>query len=462
MTEADIFGSGERDYDIKNGIGWAIHQYQNAREDLLFVMDDSWDVPGDGSGDAGAYFGSLILEKEKFPGFFGEGEELEGKRNTEAMKRLSDKIKSLGWRGLGGWVCLQRSPLFENNSNEEYWSERLRWAGAAGWRYWKVDWGNECGDIELRKLMTDLGKKIAPALVIEHAMMHDIIPHADSFRTYDVYTLLSIPMTMNKLAEDLIYETQPGYDGIVNCEDEVYIAAALGCAAGVMRHNMTGNLPNGDPDASFPALHRNLKTKTDEVTRMARWHRIAPAFGANGSRTFIDSNTLTDYWNIARQADEIEAWWGYHDGDRIEMTSPARISRCLSPAEVSEDEHGFVPFVISSLHPSGAASVATLARTQDRHCFTPICDVTQDCADASVVGVFGIYKSLTLKTSAATANSRVLMQDLLAENAYDITSLCTLSDGSVTIPGEVITEIGQSGNHAGDTSEPGAVVRITE
>ena len=90
--------------------GWA-YFYEKARGDLNIVMDDSWDVPLDGDS---SYYGSLQLSPEKFP------EAWEGSENaTEALKKLTDRIKALGWRGLGGWVCAQPSPRVDADAVSE-------------------------------------------------------------------------------------------------------------------------------------------------------------------------------------------------------------------------------------------------------------------------------------------------------------------------------------------------------
>ena len=475
MTEADIFGSGDEALDRSVGVGWAAHLYKKARRDLIFLMDDCWDVPLGGLKNQSPWYGSQILAKDKFPGFWGEGEAFDGSRNTAAMKQLSERVKSLGWRGIGGWICVQKSPLAGAVSDEEYWGERLRWANDAGWLYWKADWGNDMHKYEVRRLMTELRFRLAPNLIIEHALMPEIIAYADAYRTYDVFTLLAIPITLAKLEEDFAFDAAPGHRGYINCMDEVYIAAALGCSIDVTRHDMRGELPDGRPDPSFPALHRNLKSKTTEVLRTVRWHRIAPAFGVNGSETFIDPIKLTDYWDVVDQKSEIEAWWKYKDNDHIERPGPARISRGIAPAsaepasaarlsdylkgEKAECEP-MVPFIVSARHPSGAVSICTLARTQGRRCFTPLCEVHQEIGEADTVGIFGYFGSLTLYGEAVKPDSRVLMQDIAADAAYDVTAKCLISPGKLTIPGELISGLGRSENPVGDTSEPGVVVKI--
>lgn len=484
MTEENVFGRGigetpdEREKnDRRLGIGWATHLYKKARRDLIYLMDDSWDIPIGAIKNKDPWYGSQILARDKFPSFFGEGDDFDPKRNTSAMKKLSDAVKALGWRGIGGWICIQKSPLAPEKTDREYWSERLKWSNDAGWLYWKVDWGNDMHKYPVRRLMTDLRFELAPELRIEHALMPEIIPFADTYRTYDVFTLLAIPITLSKLEEDFRFDAAPGHLGIINCQDEVYTAAALGCSIDVTRHDMIGELPDRRPDPSFPALHRNLKTKTTEVLRTVRWHRIAPAFPVNGSSTFVDQTKLIDTWDVVDQKREIEAWWKYTDGDHIERSGPARISRGMPPAsvepsliampdnitadgtEIMKLDEASVPFVVSALHPCGAVSVATLARTQSRECFTPLCRIGLEIGSAETIGVFGYYKELVL-SGGIKPGARILAQDLAGDTAFDMTEYCKVGDGRLTIPGELINRIGRLENPVGDTSAPGVVLRI--
>ena len=479
MTEQGVFGTGDPARDTALGLGWA-HQYKDAQKDLFLVLDDSWDVPIGAAPDGGRWYGSLALARDKFPHAYGmeraapftEDEPIDMDEVEGAMKRLSDKVKALGWRGLGGWVCVQKANMGidvrKTNGNrnakkmtdEDYWREAVLRCGRAGWRYWKMDWGKDASSPEVRNLVTELAHRYAPELYIEHAIAHKVIPVADVFRSYDAFTLMAIPLTISRMAKFLAYDTEAGYGGLVNCEDEPYVAAALGCTLGVMRHGMTGNLPNGSPDASFPALHRNFKTKLAEVVRTVRWHRIAPAFGACGKETLVDAEQLTDTWDVVSQPREIEAWWKYTDGSHIEESAPARMARRLPLADVTRDSEGERPFVISSRNPNGVVSVATLGRTAGRRYFLPRCEVTQEIGNADTVGLFGHYAAAVLKGSAITASTKVYMQDLAGDTAYDITEHCTVADGMLTIPGEYIDRIGTLANGAGDTSEPGVVVKL--
>lgn len=452
MVEANMFG--KMAYQ-----SWTDF-YPNARADLYFVMDDSWDIPL--ISDQAGYFGSLILNGERFPGYAKAGIS-----NQDALKNLNTDIKNKGWKGLGGWVCAQEAPGFINGmSPQEYWTERAKWANYSGFAYWKVDWGKKIYDYKFRKMLTDIAHQYAPNLTVENAQNDSVIPVSDVFRTYDVPAILSIPMTMKKLKNTLTFTPEKGYKGLICAEDEVYIAAALGCTMGVMRHPMAGNLPNGKPDPSFPEIHRNIKTKIDEVTRAVRWHRIAPAFAVNAAETYIDSVKLKDSWNIENMSSEIESWWfeswtGFKKiGNVISESGTARISRGIPLPLVKPDENGDVPFVVAAKNPGGAVSIATSGRTKDRKYWIPDCDISINSDSATVFGIFGYYKSLTLNTSLDLTNIKIKVQDLAGKVVKDITNRITKDAKRIIIPGNVITEIGTGEQTPGDTSEPGLVLVI--
>ena len=451
---------GERAlFENEKPFGWA-HFYEQVRRDLFLVMDDSWDVPKE---DDPAYYGSLILNKEKFPVSTKHAAD-----NGEALENLAERVHKLGWKGLGGWVCAQESKIFQTGeSPEDYWKTRFIEADRAGFSYWKVDWGEHSEDSQFRKMLTELGHSYAPRLMIEHAIIQDVIPYADVFRTYDVPAIMSIPMTLEKLS---LLEVKSDADGngmaIINCEDEAYIAAAGGFSMGIMRHPYTGAFLDGKADMSFPSIHRNLKTKMFEVIRAARWHRVAPAFGVTETPILADEVYLTDTWKFDDADSEIEKWWFNmpairdHIRDNVlTKTAPARLSRGTELPEVIPDENGRVPYVVAACNPNGAFSVATLGRTMDRQYFIPECQVTVESNDATVIGVFGEYKSLVLKTTFADI-TRILMQDLADDIPQDITGDVKIEDGNVVIPGKLIHAVGTQAQSDTDTSEPGVILYI--
>lgn len=443
-------------FDDQKPYGWA-YFYEKARKDLFFVMDDSWDVPPNNNS---AFYGSLILNSEKFP-----ESTRNAKTNAQALKQLTKRIKSLGWKGLGGWVCAQKSEIFANINSEKYWTERLTDAKKSDFSYWKVDWGKNSKDITFRKMLSDLGKQIAPELIIEHSLIKDIIPYSDVYRTYDVPAIMSIPMTMEKIREfAALSDVTDGFHGLINCEDEAYIAAAGGFTMGIMRHPYAGAFINGKPDMSFPQIHRNLKTKMYEVIRAVQWHKIAPAFGVNCRNICVDDTLLHDTWKFINTNEEIEEWWlnmpifkEFIHNDIVTKSAPARISRNCSLPEVTPDASGTVPYVISAENPNGAFSVATLGRTLGREYFIPKCDISVNIGNSKIVAAFGEYKSLTLKTTSSDIKS-VLMQDLADNVAYDITNLVNFEKNKIVIPGDIISKIGTISQPDTDTSEPGVVI----
>ncbi len=437
MTEENLFGGGTAQ-------GW-VNFYEKARKDLLLVMDDSWDVP---IKNYEKHYGSLVLDKEKFPSFYEEN------NPQKSLENLTKRVKQNGWKGLGGWVCAQESPLYSEKSAEEYWIKRLKWCQSAGFSYWKVDWGEKAKDLEFRRMLTNLQRQYAPDVVIEHAMLADAIGFGEVFRTYDVPAIMSIPMTMQKTADCLTHTD----GGMINCEDEVYTAAAIGCVMGVMRHQMCGDLPNGEPDLSFPAMHRNIKTKTAEILRAVRWHRMAPAFGVTVDDVWVSKERLTDYWDIESQHAEFEKWWGFKDGERVEKTAPSAIARGTALPKIKPDKNGLVPFAVSSKNPNGIISVATLGRTQGREYILPQCEVKIDGGNAEMFGIFGEYDRLIINTERESG--RIYIQDIASDAAADITDKVEFADNRLVINGKIIHDFGTAENSVGDTSEPGVVLKI--
>ena len=65
----------------------------------------------------------------------------------------------------------------------------------------------------------------------------EILQHTDVYRTYDVTSILSLPTTLDRVAEMLKgAEGHSEVHGLLNVEDEVYVAAAMGCTMGILRH----------------------------------------------------------------------------------------------------------------------------------------------------------------------------------------------------------------------------------
>lgn len=447
-------------FDKRKPFGWA-YFYENARRDLIFVMDSSWDVPKD---KALELRGSHILNVEKFPSFTGEGIS-----PSESLKRLNSRMTEIGWKSLGGWVASQECELLLKNGDiEGYWTERLKWANDAGISYWKVDNGRKRSDFAFRKLIAGLSHKYAPNLTLENACINDVIPYSDAFRTYDVPAIMSIPMTLEKIynLRDVPAPSE-GFSCLINCEDEAYIAAALGFTMGIMRHPYTGELPDGREDMSFPSCHRNIKTKLTEVTRAVHWHRIAPAYTFNAEFMKCSEELLTDTWDFVNENDEIEAWWfdmdsikKFMSGNTLSKSAPSVICRNMELPIVTDSDGGYVPYVVSSKNPNGVISIATLGRTFGRTYMLPKCTVNIRSGSCKTFGVFGKYKNLILETDLDTSGMRVLAQDLADEVSYDITESVQTEKGRIIIPGDVIDYIGTLAQADGDTSEPGLIIQI--
>lgn len=441
FTENQVFGPK----------GWAKTFYPKVRQDLYFLMDD------------GYYTGSqhsMELDVQKFPSFAGPP--------ARRLTLLSLALRKENWRGLALWT--RGTP----NTAAEI-EPLLQWSKEAGVKYWKIDGGDN--DLSVQHLK----QTVYPALILEHVNGEGpfngdwtkdgrfgtqdwnshrlyVLRNTAVYRTYDVSSLLSVPTTLDRVAQMLNgAQGHPEVTGLLNCEDEVYIAATLGCTMGVMRFPLTGLRPDGDPDL-FGNGPRQPKRRMDEVVRALHWQRIAEPYGVGQGYVKLDDTALTDDWLFQRG----ETWYSDVIGKDAKQGAPARVSRNLPLPTVAADGPD-PPFVIAGRFPNGAVSVCTLPRTLKDHAwFLPPTDVTVDAGDApGPFGVFGHFRSLTLRFSQALpARARILAQDLAGDHATDVTKQVHISGDTLTVPGVLINKIGTEAATPGDLSDPGMVFVI--
>ncbi len=444
--------------------GWAATFFPRVRGDLYLMYDDG--LFRDGSG-------SFQIDERKFP--FLAGLDAAGR-----MRKLNERTQALGWRGAALWC---RSPA----TRGETATNLVLWSRSAGIAYWKIDGGDN------RFAYMNLAAELFPGLKLEYMggggpfngnwqsgeagrfgsyqpnwREAQCLEQGDVLRTYDVSPALSFATTLDRAAEALRFENRHPVRALINVEDEVYLAATLGCTMGIMRHPLIGLRPDNDIDAFFNCP-RQCKRRMDEVVRALRWQRLAQPFVSftNGTdaagppaandQTQIDDQILVDTWTFKSG----ETWMSEAVGKSIRQGAPARVSRGL-PLPEARCEGGPPPFVIAGRFPNGAVAVAAQGRTTDGQnwTFTPA-DVTVAVGTArGPIGVFGRYRNLSLRFDAPLGQARILAQDLAGERAEDITATAVIKDNVLTVPGALIERVGLGAASKGDTSDPGLVLVI--
>lgn len=308
--------------------------------------------------------------------------------------------------------------------------------------------------------MTDIGKQYAPRLYIEHACDNKFIEFSDVFRTYDVENIIAQPVTIQRICDLLPYTASTDAKGLINCEDEPYIAAGLGCAIGIMRHPFVGNMPDGNQDIAFPPVGRDMKRRLDEIVRGVRWHRIAEPFGVNGKDFEIDKIKLEDYWMLK----EKETWVKSRKaGSKVTASAPARVSRGMPLPEVSDSISEERPYILSSRYPNGAIAIASIGRSLGREYISKRIGVTIHIPQVEApIGVFGYFQELTLilTDTLNTKKYKVLAQDLAGNSPSDITKRIKIEGKKITISGELLAHIGLMKASKNDYSDPGLVIQI--
>jgi hypothetical protein len=474
LTEERVFG--------KNG--WA-KSFAKIQQDIYLMFDLGWDIPRDMNFDDSRWeLGSQYVADDKFPSCNGTP--------VERLKKLNERAKAVGWRGAGIWIPAQAWNDGKNNKMastselERYYRERAQWANQAGIEYWKVDYGARGGSIEYRQLVSKIAAEEAPNLWVEHCTgggpLNDfdcpwdcpshstgefakwcnglklqtgvqLLEFSQILRTYDVTAFLSIPTTIDRVAQILNgCAGHPHIKGILNCEDEPYIAASLNCMIGIMRH------PAFLTVKGFDYNPLQVHKRCDEVIRAVRWQRIAPATGAGFSSIALDSVRLKDNWLVKRG----ESWATWLEDKIVQQSAPARIAKNMPlPVVVCQDEP---PYVLASKHSSGAITIATLCRHHvTKGFYFPLADITIQCENAAApIAVFGKYKSLTLKFAALPLKFKIYAQDLAGDIVYDITEFVKKNDNSLILSGKWIETVGLSAASFGDISDPGLVLKIVE
>lgn len=449
--------------------GWVQQMFPRIRSDLYLAVDDGWDVPYDTrSATNGWAFGSLIPDAARFPELVGTP--------AQRLKQLNERIKAFGWRGTALWVAAQvvgdgkAGTQATARATEAYWRERACWSAEAGIAYWKVDWGKRADSAAFRAMLTEVACQEAPGLLVEHvrclppfnytsqgstrfvnfqpqfAEALTMLRFSDVLRSYDYYEPLGVPTTLDRVAallEHGVIDSQA--QGLLNCEDQLYLGAALGCALGIMR------VP-----VRVPYTHWQWP-RIDEAVRAVRWQRIAPAFGVSSTSVAVDPVVLSDTALIPTSH-----WYQAVQGLTISQQAPARVSRGMPLPTV--DGASDLPYVVASQHPNGAVAVATLPRaTAHTERTTPLAHVGVQIHDlAAPIGIFGQYRTLTLRLAQPRSGRRIWAQDLAADEAVDITDLVGDDEQTVLLPGELLHRLGTHAQTPDDPSEPGLVLAFTE
>lgn len=428
--------------------GWLHRFYPKLRKELYVVLDAGWEEGN---------YASFVPDPKKFP-------ELQGPV-AEKLKQLNDAVKQSGWRALALWC--RNPPGGEKDTQLVEWSEQ------AGIPYWKIDGGDRDFSVDRAR------DRLRSSLITEHVFGEGplngdwrsdgrfpaqdwdspriaILRQADVYRTYDTSTTLSVPTTLDRVGALLkATENRPPVRALLNCEDEVYIAAVLGCTMGIMRHPMKGKRPGGDPDSGF-AGPRKSKWRMDEVIRAVRWQRIAPPYAVSPGFVHLDEEILTDEWRFEKG----ETWFHESIGVLARQGAPARIARNTSLPEVEPAAEK--PFVIAGRFPNGTAAIATLERTsRAKGWYCPPVSIRWNVSDATgPFGIFGSFVDLTLIFDQPLEKLQVLAQDLAADRPQDITSSVRIKGKELSISGQLIRRIGLEAGTPGDLSDPALVLAV--
>ena len=466
---------------------------ERIRGDLIVLLDDGWDIPLERNDDRSySEFGSLEANPRRFP---------YGDTPKERLAVISDKVKSLGYAGLGLWIPLQavgerKNELMPLEEFTEYWAERARWCQYAGVRYVKVDWGfhnnNRLGNnkaafdhcVLYRTGLTRAFRENAPDVMVEHTMVQgsfytpldndgsDFVNRltdiSDVYRLYDISPSFNTVTTLARAAEIMALHTSGCGDGcLVNTGEEPYVAATLGMTMGMMSHPfISGTALSARPAGMVNGIMQTSLLRADFYDydwyeRALLWQRICPPVPLGGCKVNISDKKLTDSWTFSREP------YPYYPqkliGSTMTQTAPAAIARGTRLPEAVSD--GYLPYLTAFQHPTSAAyALGMLARTVDgvMNNTVPLASVTAYPGNSDqTIGIFGPCRQIDLVFDTPVVDRRVFLGGMLEAEAADVTSGVSFPSTNVLrIPGSLLGEVGIAGQSADDYSEPASVVRL--
>ena len=149
---------------------------------------------------------------------------------------------------------------------------------------------------------------------------------------------------------------------------------------------------------------------------------------------------------------------------RFEESAPAVMARgCELPEVIAVGE--VIPFVVASKNPhTGAYSIATIKRTINPNVnVIGAADITFKVGSFDApIGIFGYYNSLVLVFDEPVGDARIFVQDLMADEAVDVTEKCRVDGVKVMLSGDDMRLFGSSARSDEDTAEPSFLVKVVK
>ncbi len=422
-------GVSNRDYldeEALFGEKGIVFAYPELRKDLYFILDDGWDVPYSYHVEEDYPFASHEIKSDRFPSFYGSPK--------EKLKQMVDRICSYGWKGVGIWVCAQGSGedyLKTIDELKDFFKERLLWSKYAHISYWKVDWGKYGNDAAYRKMLVNLAKEIYPQLIIENAMcicpvngvndheeekrkylypwnksmkkyIDEVVHFSEVFRSYDVTEELSSSTTLARLIY-LLKQNQ----SIINCEDELYMGAILGCSLGIER-NKTCALETITPKTS-------LHYRALETLAAIRYRKLSPCFV--GGKLHVSKEKYLVKWQFG-------AYWSENiDHVLVNQICPARVARNTSLPQVEKIKE--VPLVICCKDLKENYAIGTFKRLnyEDDSLYQVNVRIDIDKKVRNIAIFSNHIQTITIKLSENIEGKKIYLRDLIHNTRKNITKL---------------------------------------
>lgn len=421
------------------------------RRDLIYLLDDGWDVPfgtPDIPGKA-KIFGSLEADAERFSDL--------GRTPEKRLRKLCENIRNLGYGATGLWIACE----YQGENSEDiyrFYAEHAKLHEAAGVRYWKVSRGTHEDDTSYQEIISQAVRKNAKEIRVGHRISEalpsgrkskdqlcpeeireitSVLSHADVARIRLVLTPFGDTVLIRRLHEvfsvaKTCKDANP--DAQVLADTRPYLAAVFGCA--------------------FEMIC------ADAEERIAlRFHRLSPPFSVGEADYRYSTQRLIDrlYIEMPKKSGGMSSAPAY-----FEESAPATMSRgCPLPTVRAT---GDVPFVVASKNPrTHVYAIGTFPRNIDPNPqITPLADVELEVeGDSVTLGVFGIFDSLTLVyRTVIPTDTVILIQDFLDNEYQTITQKAVIAENKIRFSGTDLRTYGRSSQTFYNERSPACLIQI--
>ncbi len=416
------------------------------RGEMIFLLDVGWNASFWAKTDT-----KKLMEVDPDPEKFGSL----GDTPLKRLRTMVARVKEYGYGGLGLSLWIPNSAVNDVTALP-LWEENARRCRQAGVTLLHISYTFEWDDRYLQAV-TDAMGRLAPdtrlelstpwqrylsradsdAIADRQRQIRRLLPICDGLAITDAFdTFATVSALRNAdLALSCGAVPENGRQGILCFNGQAYVAAVLGGTVAIPR-------------------------QTRETEAALGWHRLAPPFAVHEATYRHAEDYLMDAHFFYRNVERPQL-----EGYTLRHTAPAVMARGCPLPTVTVSE-GHVPYIAASRNPrTGAYALGAFQRNiPPNYAVWGLADVTLEVDSTAVpVGLFGLFRSVTLVYPHPLGEVRVTVQDPAGYVALmNVTDQVTVEGNTLRLDGEKLGYWGKIGWDDDYKESPALILRVDE